>query len=374
MMANRIDGSIRRAEDATSDLRAFPGTCDTVRRDVAIGDPQASRATFFGVLDRHELLGEDGTLADGVHLVSLGDHFDFGDDPEIAARDGLQILSWLAAHDPSRVTILAGNHDLGRVGELADVDDDATFARIRERAVEVYRGGGDEPALLEAYPMLPSAELAARDFSAFTVAQRELVTRLLRSGRMTFAAARRENVLLCHAGVTRRDLDRVEIFATDAPAIAAALDERLAAAVANWRGGPLVIPGLHTPGSAADGEGGGVLYHRPRDSWCDPHEFDGPFRRRFDPRQLPAGIIEVVGHIRDGKCRELLGPYCDDAPAEDGPLRHLHVAPGRMRYRRGAIGEIGEDERALVFVDGGMGYGGGPRYELLDLTTMAPLA
>ncbi len=361
-MTERVHAALERAAAGGP----FAGRCDTVRRDVVIGDPQAPIRTFFEILDRHGLLGTDGTLAEGAHLTSVGDHFDYGglDRAADAARDGLLLLGWLAAHDASRTTILAGNHDLGRVGELAAFDD-TRFATAQRRAARVY-GSGDaeaEAAFLAAYPELPSSEVAARDFSAFTVAQRELVTHLLRSRRMRMARAVGSK-LIVHAGVTRNDVE-----GDDASSIAAWLDQRLDAAVDAWTDGPLVIEDLHYPGNASDGEGGGVLYHRPAWPHGDTRWFSGSYRRRFDPMQLPRGVLQIVGHIRDRKCRALLGV---GGAAIDGPLRVLRV-PQRT-YEFGTVEAVGEDEAAMVFVDGGMGYGGAPRYELLDLTTMQPVA
>lgn len=369
-----LDAAVARAaQAATQPSLVFPPTGDAVRRRVVIGDPQAPLTTFLGILDRHALLGDDGTLKPEIHLISVGDHFDFGgaERADDAAQDGLQLLAWLAAHDDSRTTIIAGNHDLGRVGEMISFDD-ATFRRVRERAVRVYtaRNIEEERALLARYPALPSAEIAARDFSAYTVAQRELVTRLLRTRRFRLAIAHEGDRLVCHAGVTTRD-----VTARDAPSIAAELDQRLYDAVDDWDGTtPLTIPGLHTPGSSTDGEGGGALYHRPAIGG-DPQDFDGPTRRRFDPRLLPVGVTQIVGHIRDNKCRKLLGPACvDGEEATDGPLRYMSVAPdGSMRYGFERPSTMSHVDRTMVFVDGGMGYGGAPRYELLDLDTLRPV-
>ena len=54
-------------------------------RHVAIGDPQASFETFVRILDGHGLLDDEGALASDVHLVSMGDHFDYGK-PELRAQ------------------------------------------------------------------------------------------------------------------------------------------------------------------------------------------------------------------------------------------------------------------------------------------------
>ena len=83
---------------------------------VAIGDPQAPLERFFAILEHHGLLSDRGRLRDDVLLVSIGDHFDWGDpeDRRTAADSGLNLLAWLASHPPDHVVVLAGNHDLAR--------------------------------------------------------------------------------------------------------------------------------------------------------------------------------------------------------------------------------------------------------------------
>src|SRR5262245_41607853 len=108
----------------------------------AMGDPQAPFAKVLEVLDRHGALAGD-RVADGVTLVSIGDHFDYDQrDPETAGREGVQLLRWLAGHDPAQVVLLLGNHDASRVMELIGFDDDAfALARSRARAIQ---GDADE--------------------------------------------------------------------------------------------------------------------------------------------------------------------------------------------------------------------------------------
>ena len=43
----------------------------------------------------------------------------------------------------------------------------------------------------------------------------------------------------------------------------------------------------------------------------------------LDPRQLPDGIVQVIGHINDKKCRELFGNWVERKPPEPGVLRGL---------------------------------------------------
>lgn len=333
-------------------------------RRVAVGDPQAPLPVFLEILERHGLLGEDGWLAGDVELVSIGDHFDFGGSAERhrAAADGLAILAWLGAHPPDQVVLIAGNHDLARVGELCDFDDD-TFASVHEQAVLAYRDGDPEPelerALCEAYPSLATAEVAARDFSAFSVAQRELVWALLRARRLRLAYAPNDDVVFCHAGVTRDHLTAIGLPAAEharASAVAGALNAALDAAVSSHGAGALSVGGLHRPGAWEGGEGGGMLYHRPANPEVAPnrgHDLGDTLGRRFDPRRLPAGLTQVIGHVADAKCRELLGPWARDEEPRPGALRHLESDGTRVAYRTGVpSGAPPANTARLVFIDG----------------------
>lgn len=331
-------------------------------RWVALGDPQAPLEKVMAILDAYDLLGDDGRLSPRAGLVSMGDHFDFGGSSQAAraAADGLAFLSWLVAQPSDQVVVIAGNHDLGRVGELAGFDDE-TFASARSLATVAYTSEDPdlERELLRLYPALPTAELAARDFSAFTVAQRELVLRALRAKRMVAAHAHRDDLLLLHAGVTRDDL---ATFGGPARAgdIAQALNDALHAASALL---PLRIDDLHEPGDVRHGEGGGVFYHRPT---SQPVARE-PMRRRFDPRTIPRGVTQVIGHIGDDKCRELMPEWSHGEPAL-GRLRTL-VVQAQPSY---AVG-VHPGETRIVFTDGSMNQRAPREVELLDLSAMAPL-
>jgi hypothetical protein len=345
----------------------------------AIGDPQAPIETFFHVLERHGLLGADGRLRPDVFLVSMGDHFDYGtrEQRDEAATSSLRLLEWLAAHPEEQVVILAGNHDLARVGELAGFDD-ASFAAAQKEADLVYAQSGGEPdhpaeqAFRAKYPQVPTAELVARDFSNFRVAQRELVHGLLASGRMR-AAWGVDDLLFSHAGVTS---DAVPSGA-GAEAIAASVQDRFARAFAAYAkndaasGRPFAVPSLpHWPGSAERGEGDGIFYHRP-----SAPSADGTMpARRFDPRRLPLGVTQVIGHIGDGKSRKLLGAaWTDGAPDRHGVLRHLVTDGASVHYAHGTPERTSSDQATMIFVDGGMAKAAPGTYELFDLDTRAAL-
>ncbi len=344
-------------------------------RRFAVGDPQAPLSRLQALLGHHGLLGPDGSLAEDVFLISVGDHFDYGavEQRREAAAEGLQVLAWLASHPPDQVVLIAGNHDLGRVGELAGFSDDA-FEEASDAAAAAYRGGNVDPAaerdVLARWPALPSAEVAARDFAAFNVAQRELVADLLRTQRLRLAYAEGGR-LFCHAGVTLNVLESIGLPLGSSPeVIADALNHRLDDAFARWDGGALAVPGVHQPGSAALGEGVGMLYHRPAHPDLEVNRgyaMDGALSRRFDARRIPLGVTQVVGHISDKKCRSLLGPWCDDAAPRPGVIRSLVTDGQTVRYRHGHPGPLDDAQGAIVFIDGGMNRTPAAEYELFAL-------
>ncbi len=384
----RVRAALQRADDvAASPAAVRPGHEAAPRLDglrprvIACGDPQAPAAVVFDVLDRHGLLGEDGWLAADAHLVFLGDFLDWGgrDLRAAARRDGARVLAWSAVQDATAVTLVLGNHDLARVGELVGFDD-ARFAQAQREADAVYRtGSNNEHAFLARYPDVPSVECIARDFSSYSALQQDWVRALLRARRFVIAASHGDT-LICHAGITVDELDGIGVPGdrqSDPRAVAEALQRSLHGACAAWdERRPLAIPVLHRPGDAEFGEGVGIFYHRP----CQPdrdHEFPldtPPPRRRFDARRLPAGVTQVIGHIRDGKCRTLLGDWCDDAPALDGPLRTLDVEGERVRYGRGAGARRPAGAARVVFTDGGLFHATPDEYEMYDLVheTAAP--
>lgn len=346
-------------EDAEDCLLLSP---DGVSRafNVAIGDPQASLSMFLRVLDMNGLLGEKGRLRPEVGLVSLGDHFDWGrpEDRAEATEDGTRILAWLAAHPPDQVQIIVGNHDLVRVGELSRFsDDEYVAARAMADAAEQP---SQVAALLAKYPMLASPAVICRDYSCFEVKQRELLTKLLKKRRLKLAVAPSKELLCIHAGITVDDLALLDLTAWDAQSIAYALNRFLDTRVARWQGeGPLDLAPLHELGSAKDGEARGILAHRPANP--TGRKVDRA-NRRYDPRSLPEGITQVIGHINDKKCRELFGAWAPQKPPEFGVLRGLKIAGDTVKYHTGC-----DDADRLVFIDGAMNQVAPFEYELYDL-------
>jgi Calcineurin-like phosphoesterase len=338
----------------------------SARRVVAMGDPQAPFTRVMEVLKARALLSGD-KLADDVHLVVMGDYYDYGgrEARAEAAEGSARLIAWLVSHAEEQVTLLTGNHDLARVGELAHMDD-ATFGRAQQEADKGYHDAAPvrpEQAFKDEFD-LPSWEIVARDFSAFKERQRALVTDLLSARRMRAAFAPSARVLMIHAGVTQAQLATAGVgTATDARVLANALNRALYAGFDAWRAGKtkkLEVPGLHAPGSAA-GEGTGLFYHRPA---LDPSKAPG---RRFHPRELPVGITQVVGHIGDAKCRELLG--ADPAAAKDGPLRHLVARGDSVQYAHGIPALPAAqtpDVATMIFTDGGMLRAEPADYELFS--------
>ena len=378
-MIDRIQVAMARAHEVALAPPRAPVVCGrTFARTLAMGDPQAPLGHVLAILDGHGLLGDEGALRDDVALVSMGDHFDYGrpHDRDVAARDGLALLAWLAMHPSDQVTLLAGNHDLARVGELWGFDDDE-FARAQAVADRAYPHHAHDASSDRArsefarqWPQFSDPEVVARDFSTYRAVQREWVTALLLSGRMVLAAAPRDDLLLTHAGITVDELTALGLGPyARASAVARALNDTLAHAVQATiaQGLPFVMPGLHVPGSQAQGDGRGLLYHRPsnpaRDDW--EGAFDGPPRRRFDPRRLPLTFAQAIGHNRDAKCRRLLAGFCDDTDKLDGVLRHLVTDGADVHYVRGLPKRIVGG--TLLFLDTGMSSASADAVQLLDV-------
>jgi hypothetical protein len=345
-------------------------------RCLVMGDPQAPFAKVLEVLERHGLLAGD-RLAPDVVLVSIGDHFDYDlHNPTVAGREGLQLLRWLAGHDPAQVILMLGNHDVSRVMELAQLTDEQfEAARTLARSIdETERTAGDAAAkqrtrdeFVPAFPELPPPGVLGRDYASFTTEQRALVQELLLAGRFHLARTAElpdgRIALMTHAGVTTRELGMLGHDGADPQAIAAALEMQLRSAVdavrADWLRGtctPLSLAPLHVPGARGE-EGGGLLYHRP----SNPDQPDAdkawalaPTRpRRFDPRTLPAGMTQIAGHSGHAKCVHELGPWVAESAKQrkHGGIRTLRVQGDRVTYEMG-ISPRADDAADLILVDG----------------------
>ena len=340
----------------------------------AIGDPQTTRAHLFSILAGHDLLADTGMLRPEVGLVSIGDHFDYHAEPAEVRTEGARILRWLAEHPENQVHLLAGNHDLCRVMELAPFTDETFQAAQREaeRLKSAEHSSEDdaaaEAAFYQRYPSLPSPGVARRDFLGFSEEQRALVQRLLLAGRLRLGlhvkTHEQQDALMTHAGVTHRELGLLGVpHDASAASIASALNKRLAEAVEEvreaWSTGrvhaPLSLAPLHVAGFAAQ-EGGGLLYHRPanpaRTNADKQWEFDPRMPRRFDPRSLPVGLVQIVGHTGHSKCLTSLGSWVGrealQTPA--GGLRTLSATPQGVRYTMG-IAAPNPSEATVYMID-----------------------
>lgn len=329
-------------------------------RVFALGDPQGPFAKVLEVLDRHRALAGDRLAADVV-LVSIGDHFDYDHkDPATARAEGLRLLRWLASHDPAQVHLLLGNHDAARVMELATISDEE-FAAARACSPADYAAR---------FPDLPPQHVLARDYASFSAAQRELVRELLVAGRFHLALVAElggRTALLTHAGVTTRELALLGLpAAADAKTIAAALDAHLVLAVRRGTE-PLSLAPLHLAG-AGGREGGGLLYHRPSNP-ASGSTFDPERPRRFDPRTLPGGLLQVVGHSGHAKCVHELGAWCTDRARAraHGGIRTLKIDDDLT-----PVYDVGVADAAagMILIDGELRRVPAAEVELLPLSLL----
>jgi hypothetical protein len=331
-----------------------------------MGDPQAPFAKLIAVLDNHGAI-RDGRLADDVVLISIGDHFDYDfRDWHTAGQEGLRFLRWLASHDDAQVKLLLGNHDVSRVMELIAVTDER-FGDARELAQSLDGDPSRSERFRATFPELPTAGLVGRDFASFSVEQRTLVMELLLAGRFHLALAGElpdgRDVLLTHAGITRRELAMLDLGgAPVAPrAIAGALQALLASALGRVRGDwmsgiptPLSLEPIHVAGIPGE-EGGGLLYHRPtnpdRPDADRAWSFTRP--RRFDPRTLPIGVAQIAGHTGHNKCLEELGPWSTAAARgrKHGGIRTLRLAGDTVTYDLG-VADRADEVADLILIDG----------------------
>jgi hypothetical protein len=369
------------------------------RRRVAIGDPQTTLEKLLRILDEHGLLGDDGRLDPDVQLLSIGDHFDFDGGaatPETIGQEGRRVVRWLAEHPPDQVVLLLGNHDTSRVMELA-FETDESFARARALAQEAEalrkqteRTPAEDLRLqslrdrfAREHARIPTIGVAARDYMAFAEGQRRLVQALLVAGRFRLAATGTlggRPILLTHAAVTVRELGLLGIPGErDATAIArrlnAALDAAVADARAHWEKDEpwaLDLGELHVGGR--DGlEGGGLLYHRPVNpaNEAAAKEPDAVAPRRYDPLDLPRGLLQVCGHTGHRKSRKDLRGFLT-ASADGfirGGLRTLRSEGPRFVYEAGIV-PVPADERGLHMIDAEMNHVHWDAYPVVTLNSI----
>lgn len=334
-------------------------------RTLVMGDPQGPYGKLLEVLDRHGALHGD-RLAGDVVLISIGDHFDYDfHDWHTAGQEGLRFLRWLASHDRAQVKLLLGNHDASRVMELVAITDER-FAAARAFARALERDPARDARFRAAFPELPTAGLAGRDFASFCVEQRALIMELLLAGRFDLALVGElpdgREALLTHAGVTGRELGMLGAAAEPRP-IAERLQARLAAAVDDvrddWTRGvstPLSLEPLHVAGIPGE-EGGGLLCHRPTNPERRGGDGAGQIARdrprRFDPRTLPIGLTQVAGHTGHNKCLAELDGWATQAAfgRKHGGIRTLRLAGQTVTYDLG-VAAPASGVADLILIDG----------------------
>jgi len=384
---DRVRLAVERAHDlATRPTRALPPRTEPARW-FAVGDPQSSPERFFTFLDRAGALGDDGMLRGDVGLLSIGDHFDYGLDAERAARDGLAIVRWLSEHPPSQTVLIAGNHDLCRVGELA-FETDESFAKARaigERVMALEKIDPNLPEIAELtaafhqrFPRIPGPRLAGRDFNGFTTEQRRVVQSLLVQRRFALAATGDVDdtrALFIHAGVGPRELSLLGVAVEPEPlarALNAWLDravDRVAEAWSRGESAALDLEPLHIAGTTGV-EGGGFLYHRPVN--LQRTEVPDPVRpRRFDARALPRDLLQVVGHTAHRKSREELRPWVGARAAaiDNGGIRTLRVTDDGPHYEMGVLPHE-RGAATMIMIDAGMSDPTIDEYPLLPIASV----
>jgi hypothetical protein len=341
-----------------------------------LGDPQAPFDAVMKLLASANLVGSDGRLRPSVELISIGDHFDYDlTAPDVSRAEGLTVLRWLAAHSRDQVRLVVGNHDAARVVELALVDD-REFAEARTLAWSIEqtkRAGGRAAANARAaaefaprFPSISTYALVARDYASFSVEQRSLVVELMLAGRfhlgLTGALPDGREVLITHAAVTEREVDRLAVAARPAP-IAAALERLLADAIAarnaDWQRGtimPLSLEPVSQSGAPGE-EAGGLLAHRPanpdRPGGDRAWELDPARPRRFHPRELPVGLTQVAGHTNHAMCARELVPWVTPAAqaARYAGLRTLRATATAITYDLGVLPPA-DGVADLILIDG----------------------
>ena len=370
-MSRAFEAACRRARELVDEpyAEAAPGGSKR-RRFLVLGDPQAPLERVLRALDAQGVLGEDGRLVPDAGLVSMGDHFDFRFEPATAqaaataGRDGLAFLRWLADHPPEQVFILAGNHDLCRVMELGR-ESDESWARAREVATRI--GKSPPPEELKefraAFPNVPTPGIVLADYATFSEAQRTLVRALLLARRMRLGLTGRlaagAQVLLTHAGVTRRELG---LLGADPGAGAedvrrrldALLEQALGEVEASWRAGknqPLSLHPVNVTGVSGE-EGGGLLNHRPANPAWPKLNAAWAWRaespRRFEPSWLPRGLVQVAGHTGHGMCRRELHTWAERSPEGSVSLRTLRAGEASCSYSAGL--EAPEPDSATLYL------------------------
>jgi hypothetical protein len=313
-------------------------------RFLVLGDPQAPLQRLFEYLDHQGLLTDDGWLHPDAGLICVGDYSDFAaEDAEAAGYDGVQFLSWLAAHPSTQTVLLLGNHDAERVCCLSACSLAAYHASQAAYLSLVACPSRDQRRMfLETWTAEHSHHppiVAAHDYRAYVPAQGDMLRRLLLAGRIHLAATGVDEhgrpVLITHAGVTTREheiLGRPRDSSAWAHALQAFLARAIIQARPAWeaqRRIALDLTPLYT-GWEHYRPNGGMLIHRPdvrqpSASYQMDLGLDPPIApRAVDPADfLLYGLHQVVGHtVASRRLVPWLAPRVNER-ANAAPIGHL---------------------------------------------------
>jgi hypothetical protein len=115
-----------------------------------------------------------------------------------------------------------------------------------------------------------------------------------------------------------------------------------------------------------------LLVHRPaareREGADAAWEFDPARPRRFEPSELPRGLIQIAGHTGHAKCLRELAPAWISPAAKArayGGIRTLRRDERGVRYELGVLSPGGVAD--LILVDGELRSVAASDYELLEL-------
>jgi hypothetical protein len=373
------------------------------RKWYAVGDPQTSALKFFEILHHHGLLAHTGWLRSDCGLIVCGDYFDFKPRPEDPSFDtlkkkrewmgnqGLMILKWLTTHPLDHIVVLIGNHDVARVCEL-DAFDDERFDKAYDLGVELLSDVREgrlhqeeaQRVFYEAYPRLVSPRIALEYFPAFQARQKEFLRRLLQLRRVQITAhgsiRGRKPVLITHAGITTQTLTHLQLKHSTAPEhICLEMNRfffnKAALSLQGWRLGrssPLDLKPLVLP-TTREQVGGGVLSHRPIDpNTCrDPKLLRGLTPARYDPRDLPHGLTQIIGHVGHEKCVEAMPRWLDNKNTHKklGNIRTLQIHKDKVHYNYCFVANQ-QIDTSIFMIDGLMQKCMSQDYEILPLETL----
>jgi len=119
-------------------------------------------------------------------------------------------------------------------------------------------------------------------------------------------------------------------------------------------------------------EGGGLLYHRASQKEDETGSSAPLARRKFHPRELPRGLVQVQGHCGHHKCLEHFATWLGPAAAnrDRGGLRTLAAGDSSIVYDAGIIAAR-DDDATVYFIDIEMNWPTGDDHPLFELESVA---